>query len=375
MDAHRTAPDNLPMRPKWYIPAKVGARQRAARRIFALADTSVPAGEMNFRYLRYPPDDPTRQHKDLRLHLIRQLEPLWKPEGVEGPEVIPILVAWLGVLFANPILLKNSDPLSLSSDVGLFDHRYPSWALKEAAQLLIKAVQETQSNQYDRLHRWFCNSHCPLSGEKLTPTNATGLSIATAIILTYLNPKKPFNPLRTIRLIKGLLSDWGGELPPGDCHEWVELWYTSGHPPRATQSNIRQHQSNQEELLEYLELLPLGGDLHVHLVGTGSAKFWADFANESRIQKPHGRFFVPFIEDDFGLTGQGGAWARFFRSFQNRDRLKKRPEFLKKLISWNVEQAKAEGIFYLEYSVGLFLFRLQKTLVGCEGSRIPSGAS
>jgi len=113
----------------------------------------------------------------------------------------------------------------------------------------------------------------------------------------------------------------------------------------------------------------------VHLVGTGSAKFWADFANESRIQKPHGRFFVPFIEDDFGLTGQGGAWARFFRSFQNRDRLKKRPEFLKKLISWNVEQAKAEGIFYLEYSVGLFLFRLQKTLVGCEGSRIPSGAS
>jgi len=115
--------------------------------------------------------------------------------------------------------------------------------------------------------------------------------------------------------------------------------YVEGPKPPA---NI----DTKADLITRLNKIPLGADLHRHLVGTGPPELWHRFAKERGLE---------YERDDFQMR-KGGGWKSFLQAFDVRDAVKSDPDFMRELLRSNYEWARQSRVSYLELSTGTFLF-------------------
>jgi len=241
-------------------------------------------------------------------------------------------LCWIGVLVRTPRYLFDSgqwkkDPL---------EREYPAWALRTGSTVALTVLEGltvvTVVEILKRIQHLATQGRVRVSALDLARTTAMFWCIAW--LLEHQGPDQRLALSSNMRRLRRMFAD---RAPPQVMACPVRI----SEPPRL-QTSFDQPQ----ELLDLLSKMPLGADLHRHLIGTGPAELWASHAARC------GQYVNP---KDFQLR-EDESWVDFERVFAERDKVKTDVQFMRALIRYNVAHARQSRIAYLEMSVGPFLF-------------------
>jgi adenosine deaminase len=210
------------------------------------------------------------------------------------------------------------------------DREYPEWSLREGAELMLSAIDTSKPLTLSRVKKALEN------GRPWKPRREAHLAVLAGAIYAALafctgNTVASAQELRS--RVREVIEEQRGR-PPLRVGAYVE------GPEQPAKVDTKA------DLKARLNKIPLGADLHRHLVGTGPPELWDRFAKQRGL-KYSGR--------DFQMQ-KGGGWKSFLKAFDIRDALKSDSDFMRELLRSNYEWARKSRVSYLELSTGPFLF-------------------
>jgi adenosine deaminase len=288
-----------------------------------------------------------RQAKSDLQWMRRAINKAVEEESIQPGELkdwFPWIVSWIGVLQRDADRdLEGAPGRDPKEEPGYWDEtkpgvkffftdrEYPEWSLREGTGLILSATTTSKPLTLSTIKKTVKN------GRPWKPRRAAHRAVLTGAIYAALgcctgNTVASAQELRS--RVREMIEEQRGRPPLRAGASYVE------GPTRPAKVDTKA------DLNAQLKKIPLGADLHRHLVGTGPPELWERLAKERGLK---------YRARDFQMQ-KGGGWKSFLKAFDIRDALKSDPDFMRELLRSNYEWARKSRVSYLELSTGPFLF-------------------